>query len=76
MTKIDPIEVPRLMFNSDAEFKIVKKHYGDLARKGIIVSISGPYFNFLHDQDIGQTRDYVKSMTRHNDKLGFDWNKP
>jgi len=33
-------------------------------------------FETLHGQDIQRTRAYVSTMTRHNDKLGYDWDKP
>jgi len=39
------------------------------------VAISGPMFEDLHGQDIQRTRNFVRPMTTHNDKLGYDWSK-
>lgn len=40
----DPYEIPLLVFNSDAEFAMIKASMGDLASKGIIIAISAPMF--------------------------------
>jgi len=54
---------------------LLKKSLAILAQKGVLVSISAPYFNQLHSQDIGKTRALIKDFTRHNDKLGADYSK-
>lgn len=74
--KIDSYEIPVVIFQDNAEYSLIKRNFGELAKRGIVVAISGQMFEFLRGQDIQRTRAYVKPMTTHNDKLGYDWHKP
>lgn len=68
--------VPLLVFASDDEYKLLKTKLGELAKRGILLAISKEFFENLRGQDIARTKAYVDEMTRHNDKLGYDWYKP
>lgn len=46
---------------------------GDLARKGILVAIAKNMMQALKANGVQAARATIKNITRHNDKLGFDW---
>lgn len=45
----------------------------ELAEKGILVAISGSLYRDLKSADVQRARAFIKDFTRHNDKLGFDF---
>jgi hypothetical protein len=77
--KFEPLKEPFFIkvavFVDDEEAKFLRGRLGELAKLGIPVSITSPYFADLHGASIARTRNYIKDFTRHNDKLGFDYSK-
>jgi hypothetical protein len=43
---------------------------------GIIAAVAAPVYQQLKAADLTRARNYVKDFTKHNDKLGFDYNLP
>jgi len=64
------------VWNSDDEAKILKTKLADLAKLGLLVSVSKPVYIEMKSNDIRKARMAIKEFTRHNDKLGFDFSVP
>jgi len=54
----------------------LKARLKDVAERGYLLAISKNMFEAYRGADITQARAYVSEMTKHNDKMGYDWYKP
>jgi len=56
------------------EKTMVMKMFGDFAAKGVLTHVNSDLYQELRSQEsvIG-AKEYIRPISGHNDKLGFDW---